>query len=429
MKLDMTSPQKSPRHPGLGAALLAVSLIAGPGLATPAAAVEAAPTATPAETGGSTVPQAQAATATPTASPAPAPATATPMPTASASTAQPTAEKSTEAYRSAMAEATKTGGGGDGTGTRADDASPDGDKAAGTEALATEGTWMPSFGVQGLDVSKYQAGINWQTEWNMGARFAYIKATEGNYYTSTTFSDQYLGSRAVGMIRGAYHFANPAASSGADQARSSSRTAAAGRRRVHHAPRPRLEGNPYAGQTIGGYYQGNTCYDMTPAQLTSWARDFGSTMQALTGRLPVMYTTTTWWNYCVGGPSGFGDWPLWIARWPSSPSDSPAPCPPAGPIAVAVQRVRPSPTAATPTSGTGTTPRSSGSRRALPRLPRPHRRSRPTRPAGSSRPAISTATARPIRSSAGRRRALVLPRQRCRTVRGRAADRLRLGDL
>ncbi|XTR52901.1 GH25 family lysozyme [Pseudarthrobacter sp. So.54] len=80
-------------------------------------------------------------------------------------------------------------------------------------------------------------------------------------------------------------------------------------------------------QTIGGYYQGNTCYDMSPAQLTTWARDFGRTMQALTGRLPMLYTTTSWWSNCVGDPSGFGDWPLWIARFPGSQSESPGALP------------------------------------------------------------------------------------------------------
>jgi len=323
----------------VGAALLAVSLIAGSGMATPAAAVEPAPTATPAATGGATTQPAPAAAAAPTATPAPTataaqttkatPAPApVPAPAPSVESAQLTVDRSSEAYRTAMAEATKAGGAEMGQGTRAAVGSIDGAKAAATEALATEGTWMPSFGVQGLDVSKYQAGINWQTQWNMGARFAYIKATEGNYYTSTTFSDQYQGSRAVGMIRGAYHFANPAASSGADQARTFVKNGGGWSADGYTLP-PVLdfEGNPYAGQTIGGYYQGNTCYDMSPAQLTSWARDFGNTMKALTGRLPVMYTTTSWWNYCTGGPSGFGDWPLWIARWPSSASDSPGTLP------------------------------------------------------------------------------------------------------
>ncbi|MCB5292617.1 GH25 family lysozyme [Arthrobacter sp. SO3] len=298
----------------VGVALLVASLIAGPAMAAPAVAVEPTPTATPTAT-------------TAPASPAPALSTVTPAPTPTASTAQPTVDKTSEAYRAAMAEATKAGGAEMGQGTRAA-ASPTGAKTATTEALTTQGTWMPSYGVQGLDVSKYQAGINWQTEWNMGARFAYIKATEGNYFTSSTFSDQYLGSRAVGMIRGAYHFANPAASSGADQARIFVQNGGGWSADGYTLP-PVLdfEGNPYAGQTINGYYQGNTCYDMTPAQLTSWANDFGSTMQALTGRLPVMYTTTSWWNYCTGGPTGFGDWPLWIARWPGSATDSPGALP------------------------------------------------------------------------------------------------------
>ncbi len=61
--------------------------------------------------------------------------------------------------------------------------------------------------------------VNWQQQWNMGARFAYVKASEGNYYTNEFFGSQYQGSRSVGMIRGAYHFAIPNWSSGADQAR------------------------------------------------------------------------------------------------------------------------------------------------------------------------------------------------------------------
>ncbi|MGP4031312.1 GH25 family lysozyme [Pseudarthrobacter sp. 1C304] len=332
MKRTILPPNSSGSR--VGAALLAVSLIAGPGLASPATAAPPAVTAmpvtapspvtTPAPT---PAPAASTAPATPTATPTQTPATTQATPPAPAGALAP-ADRSTEGYRAAMAAATANGGAEMGQGSRAEGVAAVGGERATTEALTTQGTWMPSYGVQGLDVSIYQAGINWQTEWNMGARFAYIKATEGNYNISSTFSSQYLGSRAVGMIRGAYHFANPAASSGADQARIFVRNGGGWSADGYTLP-PVLdfEGNPYAGQTINGYYQGNSCYDMTPAQLTSWARDFGNTMVALTGRLPVMYTTTSWWNYCVGGPAGFGDWPLWIARWPSSPSDSPGALP------------------------------------------------------------------------------------------------------
>lgn len=194
---------------------------------------------------------------------------------------------------------------------------------AGTaRTLTTQGTWTPTFGVQGIDVSEHQPSVGWQQQWNMGARFAYIKATEGNYYTNPIFGAQYNGSRGVGMIRGAYHFANPAASAGADQARIFVQGGGGWSADGYTMP-PVLdfEGNPYAGQTINGFYQGNICYDMSPGELTAWAHDFSNTMQALTGRFPVIYTGYYWWKDCVGNPAGFGDNPLWIASYPSAASD------------------------------------------------------------------------------------------------------------
>ena len=191
-----------------------------------------------------------------------------------------------------------------------------------TEALATEATWRPSFGVQGLDVSGHQASVDWQQQWNLGARFAYVKATEGNYYSSETFSSQYQGSRSVGMVRGAYHFAIPNWSSGADQARYFVKNGGGWSADGYTMP-PVLdiEFNPYAGRTISGFYFGNTCYDMSAGQLTSWLRDFGNTMRSLTGRLPVIYTNTSWWRQCTADTTVFADYPLWVASYPSAPSD------------------------------------------------------------------------------------------------------------
>src|SRR5436305_5437103 len=49
-------------------------------------------------------------------------------------------------------------------------------------------------GLPGLDVSGYQGNVNWTAVANAGARFAYIKATEGTGYTSAYFAQQYIGS-------------------------------------------------------------------------------------------------------------------------------------------------------------------------------------------------------------------------------------------
>ena len=64
--------------------------------------------------------------------------------------------------------------------------------------------------VLGLDVSSYQGNVNWSQVASKGGTFAYAKSTEGTYYyDSTYFSQQYNGSYAAGLIRGAYHFAIP----------------------------------------------------------------------------------------------------------------------------------------------------------------------------------------------------------------------------
>lgn len=196
------------------------------------------------------------------------------------------------------------------------------------EALTSQGTWTPSFGVQGLDVSGHQTSVNWQQQWNTGARFAYVKASEGNYFTNDLFSSQYAGARNVGMIRGAYHFAIPNWSSGADQANFFVQNGGGWTSDGYTMP-PVLdfEFNPYEGRTINGFYFGNTCYNMSPGQLTTWVKDFGNTVRSLTGRLPVIYTNTSWWNQCLGNPAGFRDYPLWVAAYPSSPSNDAGPIP------------------------------------------------------------------------------------------------------
>ena len=321
-------------------AALVVATVSVVGLPAPAVATAPAPTPSP-----------SAGSAAPTSAPAPAPtstavpsstATAAPAPTATppaaTTEAAPAPAPTTTSYRDAMAAAAGPAGAEMGHSLK-------GGRAARTEsAPATEGTWSPTFGVKGLDVSKWQADVNWQTQWNLGARFAYVKATEGNYYTSSTFAAQYQGARQVGMIRGAYHFANPLASSGADQARIFVQNGGGWTADGYTLP-PVLdfEANPYAGQTIDGYYQGNSCYDRSPSQLANWVREFGNTMKALTGRLPVIYTNTSWWKYCMADAAGFGDYPLWTAYWPSSASNYAGPLPSSWSclLLLAVQRVRP----------------------------------------------------------------------------------------
>ena len=131
--------------------------------------------------------------------------------------------------------------------------------ASGQALAQGRSSWTPSGGTLGMDVSSHQQNLDWVSAYAAGSRFAYVKATEGTYYTNPYFAQQYNGSAQVGMVRGAYHFANPSTSSGADQARYFVQNGGAWTADGQTLPGLLdIEFNPYL-------EYGNTCFNMTPA--------------------------------------------------------------------------------------------------------------------------------------------------------------------
>jgi len=171
--------------------------------------------------------------------------------------------------------------------------------------------------VYGMDVSGYQGSVDWATAYANGARFAYIKATEGTGYTNPSFAQQYNGSYGVGMIRGAYHFALPNNSGGAAQAD------------YFIANGGGWSGD---GQTLPGAldieynpYSGGTCYGLSAASMVAWIQAFSDEYHAREGVYPTIYSTTDWWTTCTGNSAAFASTnPLWIARYSSSAGTLPA---------------------------------------------------------------------------------------------------------
>jgi len=60
--------------------------------------------------------------------------------------------------------------------------------------------------VPGIDVSYWNAGIDWPKVRATGQRFVFAKASEGGSYADPTFDDNWRGAKNVGLLRGAYHF-------------------------------------------------------------------------------------------------------------------------------------------------------------------------------------------------------------------------------
>ena len=60
--------------------------------------------------------------------------------------------------------------------------------------------------VPGIDVSYWDAGIDWPKVRAAGQRYVFTKATEGDFYQDPTMDDNWFGAKKAGLLRGAYHF-------------------------------------------------------------------------------------------------------------------------------------------------------------------------------------------------------------------------------
>lgn len=60
--------------------------------------------------------------------------------------------------------------------------------------------------VPGIDVSYWNAGIDWPKVRATGQRYVFIKASESTSYKDPTFDDNWFGAKSAGLLRGAYHF-------------------------------------------------------------------------------------------------------------------------------------------------------------------------------------------------------------------------------
>lgn len=175
-------------------------------------------------------------------------------------------------------------------------------------------TAQPS-GPPGIDVSNWQGEIDWAAVAGDGIKFAYIKATGGTGFVDQKFDDNYNGAYAQGIIRGAYHFARPDQSGPVRQARFFVRNGGGwSPDGMTLPPMLDMEYNP----------SGPDCYGLGHDRMTSWIQRFSDEVKRLTGRYPVIYTTTNWWKMCTGDTGAFNRTnPLMIANW----GDDPRPLP------------------------------------------------------------------------------------------------------
>jgi GH25 family lysozyme M1 (1,4-beta-N-acetylmuramidase) len=156
--------------------------------------------------------------------------------------------------------------------------------------------------VQGVDAP---AGgtVDWSRVASAGYGFVAIKATEGTGGVNSNFAAEAAGAKAAGLYVAGYHFAVPDLGGGkaqADYTVDNSGYTADGRTLPILLD---IEYNPYGG---------GECYGLSAAAMVDWISTFATEVRARTGKAPIVYTTTGWWNTCTGGSTAFGADPLWI---------------------------------------------------------------------------------------------------------------------
>jgi lysozyme len=168
--------------------------------------------------------------------------------------------------------------------------------------------------VPGIDVSYWNAGIDWPKVRAAGQRFVFVKATEGDTYSDPTFDDNWLGAKSAGLLRGAYCFF-----------------------------RPKTDPQKQAERFIKYVKAMNDDGELPPAldletsdgqpkeKIIARAKVWLDEVEQAFGRKPIIYSGTyflqAYFSVTGGGPPEWAkEYPLWLAQYPYpyTPGMSPA---------------------------------------------------------------------------------------------------------
>ncbi|MDE1820429.1 MAG: fibronectin type III domain-containing protein [Euryarchaeota archaeon] len=161
----------------------------------------------------------------------------------------------------------------------------------------------PLTRLNGVDVSSYQGGINWNSVASDGIVFAFTKATQGDYYIDSTFAPNEQNGHAAGVYVGGYDFADPVNVGAVTEAN-------------------------YFDSVAGPYFKTGFLYPaldleqgcgtLSVTALSDWTNTWMRTVQSYISAhgfniVPIVYMNSNYANNCVD--SSVAQWHLWIADY------------------------------------------------------------------------------------------------------------------
>ena len=167
-----------------------------------------------------------------------------------------------------------------------------------TQPLPTLSTLPKTFGI---DVSRWQGAIDWRAAFNAGVKFAAIRCTVGNYYTDPNFEYNWSEAKAAGILVTPYIVIAPA--NGSTKLSS----------RQHWDYFKSVFGERVPDMPIA--LDCELTRDQSKAYITELIDEVIWSVFYDFGRLPIIYTRQTWWDFNTEPRVVFGQCDLWAARY------------------------------------------------------------------------------------------------------------------
>ncbi|HLI49848.1 MAG TPA: GH25 family lysozyme [Chthonomonas sp.] len=162
--------------------------------------------------------------------------------------------------------------------------------------------------LEGVDISHDDNGVDWEQVRQAGIGFAFCKATEGTGFVDPSLATNLSGMKAVGMVRGVYHFFR-CDEPGGWQAEVCLRSA----RRAGYDPTRDLPIALDLEDEEGARRVGKARMQFAVSMFLITARN-------LIGKLPIIYTSPAFWEEWMDGTDAYGGHPLWVAHYTEQPA-------------------------------------------------------------------------------------------------------------
>lgn len=153
--------------------------------------------------------------------------------------------------------------------------------------------------VKGVDVSYYQGNIDWAAAKNDGVEFAFVRISDGLGTIDNKFEQNWAGTKAAGILRGAYQFFRPNQDAIAQADLFLDKL---GTMEANDLP-PVIDV-----EAAGG---------LGPAAIAAQVGIWIDRVKAATGMTPIIYTGFYFWRDSVGAAEFPGS-PLWHAQYTSA---------------------------------------------------------------------------------------------------------------